>query len=86
MTKFSTKLYVFTFNVLKYISLFFSFFLLLCGLMFTSTDLDITTLPTTITADNFALNILTLLNLTYRDFMKNLKTLAEKPALDLFRF
>lgn len=61
MTKFSTKLYVFTFNVLKYISLFFSFFLLLCGLMFTSTDLDITTLPTTITADNFALNILTLL-------------------------
>lgn len=61
MTNFTAKLYVFAFHVLKYISLLFSFFLLLSGLMFTSTDLDITTLATTITADNLILNILMLL-------------------------
>lgn len=57
MTKFTSRLYNSSFSILKYIGLIFSAWLLICGLMFSSTDTDITTLPTTIISDNLLINI-----------------------------
>lgn len=57
MTKFASFFHNLSLHTLKYIGLLFSGWLFICGLLFTSTDTDITTLPTTITSDNLVLGI-----------------------------
>ena len=52
MTKSANTIYSFSFHILKFIGVIFSLLLFVCGLLFSSSDADITTIQTFVTADN----------------------------------